>query len=89
LQERMRRAFHRMMRFYGFGVRHLPWLTPGNHNFLRLTRMLASLRLAGLEAEAQELFGRLKALYEAHPDLIGRLTWSYWARAAQSPTVTE
>ena len=89
LQERMRRAFRRMMQFYGFGGRTLPWLTAGNHNFLRLTRILTSLRLAGLEAEAQELFGHLKALYEAHPDVIGRLTWSYWQGAAQSPPVTQ
>jgi hypothetical protein len=42
-----------MMAFYKAG---LGWLTPGNHNHLRLTRIMLSLRALGLEHEARELY---------------------------------
>jgi hypothetical protein len=62
MQGRLRAAFERMLAFYGFalegdavveGPRFVAasrnWLHAGNHNHLRLTRMLRSLRVLGLE----------------------------------------
>src|SRR5579859_872082 len=68
MQQRLHAGYVRMMKFYGFqsaGERlvHSPafaavssnWLSAGNHNHLRLTRMLRSMRVLGLEGEAESL----------------------------------
>ena len=83
LQERMRGALATMLGFYGIDPpgAHV-WLTVGNHNYRRLTRMLRSLRAVGLEAEAQRLFTALQAIYNDHQGVIGRSTFEFWRRAA-------
>ena len=66
LQERMRRSFDLMLAFFGLvrsgtgiirnsAFDNAHWVEPLNHNHLRLTRMLLSLRHAGLDAEARAL----------------------------------
>lgn len=69
LRDGLRRSFDRMLAFYGlrwhadrveidetrFPVRARVWLHPGNHNHLRLTRIMDSLATLGLRAEAQAL----------------------------------
>ena len=98
LQGRLRQSFMRMLRFYGlefcsekielaenFAVRSSNWLTPGNHNHLRLTRILRSLRLLGLEPEAQALFRVLSQLYESHPGRITFRTYEFWKNAGEMP----
>jgi hypothetical protein len=69
LRERLRRAFDRMLVFYGlvrrdarieiddtrFRARARVWLQPGNHNHLRLTRIMDSLATLGLREEALAL----------------------------------
>ncbi len=103
MQERLRTAFARMLRFYGFveweegAIERGPefaaharnWLNPGNHNHLRLTRMLRSLRVLGLEAEAQAFWQALAELY-AEENRGGRSniterTYGFWKRAATEP----
>ncbi len=71
LRAALRRSLERMLAFYGLQrsddaiVRardfesHRQWLTAGNHNHLRLTRILKSLRLLGLDADARALHGCL------------------------------
>jgi hypothetical protein len=99
-QGRLRSAFLRMLAFYGFaldgdavveGPRFATasrnWLHAGNHNHLRLTRMLRSLRVLGLEREAAALWGALRALYEretAGRRTITPETFAFWRRAATS-----
>ncbi len=39
-----------------FAIRSRNWLTHGNHNYLRITRILTSLRLLGLKKYAQAFF---------------------------------
>lgn len=71
----MHRAYIRMLAFYGlefdpssnsvqrasnFSTRARIWLTLGNHNHLRITRILTSLRLTGLQAEANQFFAILQ-----------------------------
>ena len=85
----MRRALlaslARMNGFYGLSgdpARRAAWLTPGNHNLLRLTRILRCLHLLGLEEEATALLGTLEALYQAGAArAIGPVTLGYWRRA--------
>jgi len=80
LQQKLRVSFLRMMKFYGlearsgeqitvirapnFTVKATVWLSPGNHNHLRITRILRCLSLLGLEAEARAFFDCLSEIYE-------------------------
>jgi hypothetical protein len=89
----------RMLRFYGFEQagdgqvieaanfknRARNWLTPGNHNHLRITRIIRSTRLLGLESESAAFFDALKALYATQQGSsnISRITYSYWQQASQ------
>jgi hypothetical protein len=99
MQGRLRAAFLRMLAFYGFALQgdrvmegprfaaaSRNWLHAGNHNHLRLTRMLRSLRVLGLEHEAVTLWETLRALYERE-DAAGRRTITaetvaFWRQAA-------
>lgn len=65
-----------------FPERSRVWLTPGNHNFLRITRILTSLRTLGLENISKAFFDFLDRLYLEHSQTIGRMTYSYWKQAA-------
>ena len=65
-----------------FHERKRNWLTPGNHNFLRLTRILKSLRLLGLSEYALPLYDALEDLYiNEAANIIGSLTFHYWQTA--------
>jgi hypothetical protein len=96
---RLRAAFLRMLAFYGFapdrdavveGPRFVAasrnWLHAGNHNHLRLTRMLRSLRVLGLEREAAALWEALRVVYEresaAGRRTITQETFAFWREAA-------
>jgi Opioid growth factor receptor (OGFr) conserved region len=82
MQQRMRDALAVMCAFYGFSApTDVRWLEPGNHNYLRLTRILRSLRTVGLEAEARRLFATLTDVYRDHQAAIGTTTYEYWQRA--------
>lgn len=95
LRERLRKAFTRMLSFYGlvrageriamdparFDDRAHVWLRPGNHNHLRLTRIMDSLATLGLDPEARELRRCLIADVAPGPG-IGRIsprTLQFWA----------
>ena len=58
------------------------WLRPNNHNHLRLTRILTSLRLLGLRDHSRALFACLAAIARDHPDAVSATTLAYWRRAA-------
>jgi hypothetical protein len=102
MQGRLRAAFLRMLTFYGFALEgdrivegprsaeaSRNWMHAGNHNHLRLTRMLRSLRVLGLEHEAEMLWEALRSLYEresaAGRRTITAETFAFWERAATSP----
>ena len=102
LQENLRASFLRMMKFYGFEVRTgeqitvrlapdfapkaAKWLSPGNHNHLRITRILRCLTILGLEPEAKAFFGCLAEIYEDEQNkpipAISDETTGYWRKAA-------
>jgi hypothetical protein len=96
LRERLLRSFDVMLRFYGlrrdgpevleaddFAERAANWLTPYNHNFLRITRILLCLRELGLAEWAEAFFRRLEAIYRRRPDVIGARTFGFWGGAVQ------
>ncbi|MBA3891883.1 MAG: hypothetical protein H0X64_15280 [Gemmatimonadaceae bacterium] len=57
------------------------WLTPGNHNFLRITRILHSLTLLGHREAAVVFLAALEEVHAAHGGVIGPVTIGYWRRA--------
>jgi hypothetical protein len=61
------------------------WLSPGNHNHLRITRIIRCLRLLGLETEAQAFYVCLAGIYEEHPKKITADTFRFWKSAANNP----
>jgi hypothetical protein len=72
----------RVTRAPSFADRSRTWLRAGNHNHLRLTRILTSLRLLGLEDHAAALADCLEAIAREHPHAISATTLAYWRRAA-------
>jgi hypothetical protein len=61
------------------------WVTPSNHNHLRITRILKSLRLLGLEAEAAAFFECLADIHhgeaqKAEPGISAE-TLTFWQAA--------
>lgn len=69
-----------------FNERASNWLQAGNHNHLRITRILRCLRLLGLEQEASAFFGWLSDLYEKDRrnswPAISETTFRYWRAAS-------
>lgn len=69
-----------------FPVRSPHWLRPGNHNHLRLTRIMESLATLGLVAEARALQRCLVTdVYEgAGRNRVSRETYEYWMTAVSA-----
>jgi hypothetical protein len=98
LRSNLRASFERILPFLGLALAvdgavvegpnvrgRVPdvWAGP-NHNWLRITRILRSLRLLGLEAEARALYERLSALRAGGKSPIGADTFRYWTEAVDS-----
>jgi hypothetical protein len=94
LRDRLLTSFDVMLRFYGlrregdrvvraadFEPKAANWLTPYNHNYLRITRILISLKALGLGVWSRAFFDCLDSIYEEHPDAIGLETYRYWQDA--------
>ena len=65
-----------------FAAKSRGWLQAGDHNHLRLTRILTSLRLLGLADHSRALFACLAAIARDHPHAVSATTLAYWQRAA-------
>ena len=104
LQQNFSHAVYRMLIFYGYSFSPLApdvvsptgewadkaqnWLTDGNHNFMRITRMLRSMTLLGRHQLAQSLHSVLSATARAHPKVISARTLSFWDSAIKVPDTT-
>ena len=66
-----------------FDDRRVVWLLPNNHNHLRLTRIIRSLRILGQTKDAAALYACLKdiSLVEGR-DVIAPETLEHWRRAS-------
>jgi hypothetical protein len=71
----------KVIRAAAFDRRSREWLRPGDHNHLRLTRILTSLRLLGLEAHGAALYACLAEIARDHPDRVSSATVGFWQRA--------
>jgi hypothetical protein len=93
LQEKVRESFVRILKFFEFELsedEHLVvkpkqevplWLRAFNHNMLRATRVIKSLRLLGLHREAAAFFKCL----EGFKIRVSGNTFEYWRAAAIDP----
>ena len=93
----LRRALERMLAFYGLALqptmpprvtrsdqwrdRSAVWLHAGNHNLLRLTRMIRSLALLGQPELARALYDALRRECEGH---VSAVTLEYWKEATDA-----
>ncbi len=78
-------ASERMRVFYRLEDSHPLWVTPGNHNYLRLTRILRSLTDIGLRdrvgnLESIGLLAKLEALAERTEGIPAKTLW-FWRQA--------
>jgi hypothetical protein len=102
LRRRLQTSLIRMLSFYGLeihgtvpltvtrapnsGERIENWLTPSNHNHLRITRILESLKLLGLGEQARAFFDCLADIYRVESvkatPRISEETFTFWQAAA-------
>jgi len=61
--------------------RKATWITPRNHNYLRLTRILKSLCLLGMKPLAVKLRLCLNEIHEANRSDISDITMQFWDEA--------
>jgi hypothetical protein len=58
------------------------WTSP-NHNWLRISRILRSLTLLGMAAQAQALYDWLNAIYTSRKFPISAETFRFWTQAVK------
>ncbi len=66
-----------------FDERSKEWLTSRNHNFLRLTRIVRSTKLLGLEGLAKNFYNCLCEIYEENKGIVGPYTKQFWDEAIE------
>ena len=79
-KDNLLRAMDRMLRFYG-GTNG--WLTPHDHNHLRITRIIRSLRLLLGPDAAQRFHRAILALNDAAGSPVNAASLRFWAEAAE------
>lgn len=72
-----------VVRSAGFDKSRKYWLTKGNHNFLRISRIVRSLTLLGCHRYAAAFLECLERIYAEHHETVGSTTIGYWRRAAE------
>lgn len=58
------------------------WVVRSDHNHLRISRIIRSLRVLGLEQNAQAFYNALQEVNNDFPNTIGARSLMYWNRAA-------
>ncbi|KAL8757918.1 MAG: hypothetical protein Q9199_001882, partial [Rusavskia elegans] len=61
------------------------WITRFDHNHLRITRIIRSCRVLGLEAEAEAFYEALTDIAGERRGVFSRKTLMFWRRAAERP----
>jgi hypothetical protein len=97
LQAQLQKSFERILAFLGLSQGEDGKVVEGpnfagrmpevwsvmNHNWLRITRIISSLRILGREAKARALYDCLEAFYRSVRFPIPADTFQYWTEAVQ------
>lgn len=90
IKENMKKSLNVMLDFYGFEYKNtiqpksdakFKWISKKNHNYLRITRILTSLRIFGLEKEAKDFYQALILLSKEKN--IDEVSLQYWKNAME------
>lgn len=90
IKENMKKSLEIMLNFYGFEYKNtiqpksdakFKWISKKNHNYLRITRILTSLRIFGLEKEAKDFYNALINLSKEKD--IDEISLKYWKEAME------
>lgn len=61
------------------------WVKRFDHNHLRITRIIRSCRVLGLEDESTAFYAALLRVAEENPGVISQKSLMFWGRAAERP----
>ena len=78
VQDNLKLSLHRIISFY---EKNDYWITQKNHNFLRITRILRCLWLAGRTHDYVCMSRVLDDIYSDYSEIIGEETFLYWKNA--------
>lgn len=96
LRQSLHRSFERFLAFLGLAfedgkvvegadfARKAGVWRHRNHNWLRISRVLASLRILGLEEESRAFFTFLESLRDGGKSGIDSTTFGYWTGASKA-----
>ena len=73
--DNMKKSFNRMLKFY---KNNNHWIKSNNHNLMRITRILHSLEMFGLEEEIREFKIFLKEIHDKNKNVFTTKTISLW-----------
>lgn len=92
IQNNMKKSFNVMLNFYDFEYKDnvivpkndakFHWVSNKNHNYLRITRILKSLKIFGLEKEANDFYFALIKLSKIKK--IDEISIKYWKNVIDS-----
>lgn len=66
-----------------YAIRTKEWINFGNHNYLRITRILKCLMTLGCESYARAFYQCLQQIYKEETQAISHKTFHYWTDAAR------
>jgi hypothetical protein len=81
LKLEVKRSLETMIEFYQLDVDAPWWVTKKNHNYLRITRILNTLREFQMFEEACDFFDKLSTIYSNNKEIIGEVTFDFWEKA--------
>lgn len=82
-------AGERFLKFFDYPVSNQTekpaWVRPGNHNYLRITRIIKCYKLFGMDEMAETFFNFGMDLYVKYQDHVGEVSVEYWEKAIGMP----
>lgn len=91
-RDKMYDAYRKMTNFYfNNGKGWDRWVTKNNHNFLRITRIIKSLRLFGFYNQAHDFYAYCQSVMknDYYNQVIGEVTKTYWRDAIGGIDINE
>lgn len=74
----VKKCLDRMIKFYQLDREHPWWATKNNHNYLRITRILNTLKAFEMKDEASDFYTKLFCFIKSNQNIVGAVTIGYW-----------